>query len=344
MKLIIRRKPRSRLRLFAMVMVIGLLFTALLFSPQAIESDSYLNPLWDWNPGTPQNPLYHHMRFFDEGTIPADITNRGIQLLRAGMAFPDGRRIDASGNVIRTGANVVHPTINCACHNSNYNVNLRGNMFRGFHGYHSVLRGGVWGRNNYIAAFSLITMIANASGDTSNLVNPGLTDGAFINIVSRFTSEGIRCGGCGPGFITWENVMEINGLGVAYRAQDATGQRSFRRHFIWGIALHALTDTFEHSIIVRDYTTGAGWYMMNNANNNKDLAVSLSWNAAQAAFNEALAVVARPSGHAHRHGCYRVFLAAGNQNLFTGNFRMANLLDYAMENRAALIAANLNPA
>ena len=135
MKQITRYNFRFSLRLFAMILVATLLFVTLIFSSQAIEVDSYFNPLWDWNPGTPQNPRYHHMRFFP--TSFSGISATGMRLLRAGMAFPDGVRIDANGNVIRTGqTNTVHPTINCACR-ATHNINLRGRRFRTFHGYHT---------------------------------------------------------------------------------------------------------------------------------------------------------------------------------------------------------------
>ena len=360
-----QQKCKFVYRRLSIILTISLCSTILLFSPQAIETGFYydITPNWEWT------PPHSHMNFLPGHTAPfpyRGISERGAQLLRAGMAFPDGLRIDENWHAVREPHGLAR--LRCTCGN----MSLNGHMFRGFHGYHSVLRGGVWGRNNYVAAFSLITMIANAGGVVPAGVTHatvGLTPGAFTNIISRFrrytdiapaAAEGMRCGGCGT-FMTWENIMEMNGLLAAYRAQDAQGQRSFRRHFIWGIALHALTDTFEHSVVVRDERTISQWYMMNNANNNKSLAPELSFAAAQAAAYYALSVVARPSGHAHRHGCYRVFLRVANPlpttphidfdnppspqlNRFTGNFRMANLLDYAMENRAALIAANLNPA
>ena len=213
----------------------------------------------------------------------------------------------------------------------------------------------------------MITLIANAGGVVPANTTPatvGLTQQAFDSITSRFVEAngvptGMTCGTCEQ-FRSWNDIMEINGLGVAYRAETATGQRSFRRHFIWGIALHALTDTFEHSAVVRVSANSTQWRMLVRQNNDSSIAETERFAAAQAAVWETLHVIARPATHAHRHGCYRVFLAAAaprantphvsfnnppspQTNRFV-NFRLANLLDYAMENRAALIAANLNPA
>jgi len=358
MKQKIQQKHQSIYRLLSIALAISLLFTALIFSPQAAETD--IIPLWEWNPGTPQVPLYHHMRFFDEGVIPASISDRGIQLLRAGIAFPDGVRIDENWNVIRTGqVNTVHPDIRCDCYAAGYNINLNMGVFRLFHGYHAFMsvRGNTpseheWDRANYVSAFTLITMIANVGGDIALLrqgtgsnardLRPsdvGLSPEAFNRIIGRFQRtdgatavEGMRCGTCHT-FKTWYQIMEINGLRAAYEGHDDQGQHSFRRHFIWGIALHALTDTFEHSGVIRDLDYPAGrWHMMNSANENKDRAVELSWDAAQIAFNYALQVMVRTSGR--RYGCYRAFMFAVPE--FHEDFRLANLLDFATENSIAI--------
>ena len=346
MKQTIQQTRKLIYRIFSIALAASLLFVTLIFSPQAIETD--FRPHWAWD--ADEHDGLVHLAFFPESF--SGISATGMRLLRAGMTLPDGRRVNAAGNLLFS----VHPTIRCACLSTGHNINLRGRRFRTFHGYHThsstndLSVNNMFNRNNYISSFTLITLIANAGGVVPANTTPatvGLTQQAFDSITSRFVvangvPTGMICGTCEQ-FRSWNDIMEINGHGAAYRAQDAQGQRSFRRHFIWGIALHALTDAFEHSVVVRVSANSTQWRLLVRRGDDSSIAETERFAAAQAAFNEALIVAARPPSHAHRHGCYRVFLAAGS--LINGNsFRLANLLDYAMENRTALISAGLNPA
>jgi len=218
-------------------------------------------------------------------------------------------------------------------------------------------------------------MIANAGGDTAGLTAAavGLEQQAFFHIVRLFRRsdnnvaavDGMRCGNCGN-FLTWNQIMDLNYLGDAYR-RPGTDQFRFRRFFIWGIALHALTDTFEHSASVPfnnaqwrmiprpidpPSTTNRRWY-------DENVALVERMDAAQAAVWEALHVLARLNAdNATRpHGCCHVFLAIANPRANTPvaryygrnpnthpssgtnrfrNFRLANLMDYISENSMAL--------
>lgn len=392
--------PKTRkliYRLFSSALAISLCFSALIFSLQAIETDTYdiasfgtygsiyFEPFLSF--GGPDNTgLNNHMRFLPEpirrpGNLPPalpalpagmNFSVNDVLLLRAGMVFPDGAWVDENGVIYRVDGSVPNHTdprfrcTNPTNPNGNTNFALRDPRHRGFHGYHAIrvaAHNTRFVRNNYISAFTLITMIANAGGVIPNVshICVGLTEEAFYNITSRFVTRnnqlGVLCGRCNnpEKFLSWYEIMEMNGLRTAYEAQNAAGKLRFRRFFIWGIALHALTDVFEHSVAV---PYGIRWRMLIRPGYSQAVALGDRVAAAQAAVWEALHVLAGLNSDiaTRPHGCCHVFLAIANPrqntpsnrfyvppnplppqpNRFTGTFRLANLMDYFEENYTAL--------
>jgi|GEM_PF-2823296 len=385
-----KRKPIYRL--FSSILAVSLCFTALIFSPHAVESTYvYFDPFLDFGgPGgdgvLANIGLNNHMLLlpaisrlapnigFLYNESPAaglNFSRNEVLMLRAGMMFPDGGWIDDIGNIVRAdeepyGAKL-HENDDFHCRTddgiTHGNFALRLPRHRGFHGYHSI--GTSPSRNNYISAFALITMIANEGGVIPSVSynHVGLTEVAFNNITSRFMvsngeAQGMHCGRC-PRTLSWTQIMEMNGLLDIYTAQNAD-QFRYRRFFIWGITLHALSDTFEHSAAV-PHQAGL-WRMLIRPGYSQAIALADRMDAAQAAVWEALHVLAGLDVDGREIGCCHVFLRITNPrantpevnarnrtaphpqagvNRFTGTFRLANLMDYFEENHKALYGTSI---
>lgn len=106
-------------------------------------------------------------------------------------------------------------------------------------------------RPNYITSYRLVTKIALKNGDPSELtygVIEGQAESAFTGIKKQISLQGIMTGDKyadskpeNIGYKTWEEV-----IGSDYTGSDAR-KAKLRRIFIYGMALHAITDTFAHA-------------------------------------------------------------------------------------------------
>lgn len=106
-------------------------------------------------------------------------------------------------------------------------------------------------RPNYITSYRLVTKIALKNGDPSDLtygVIEGQAESAFNGIKNQISLQGLMTGDKyadskpeNIGYKTWEEV-----IGSDYTGSDAR-KAKLRRIFIYGMALHAITDTFAHA-------------------------------------------------------------------------------------------------
>lgn len=113
-------------------------------------------------------------------------------------------------------------------------------------------------QSNYITSYRLVTQIATKDGDTSSITHgvKGQSEEAFLGIKKQINLQGLMTGDKNAkkepekvGFITWENA-----IGTDYTGSDAR-KAKLRRIFIYGIALHSITDTFAHDAYVMDEKT-----------------------------------------------------------------------------------------
>lgn len=111
----------------------------------------------------------------------------------------------------------------------------------------SRLHGGI--QSNYITSYRLVTQIATKDGDTSGITHgvKGQSEKAFDGIKKQISLQGLMTGDKEAdskpeniGHKTWEEV-----IGSDYTGSDAR-KAKLRRIFIYGMALHAITDTFAH--------------------------------------------------------------------------------------------------
>lgn len=112
----------------------------------------------------------------------------------------------------------------------------------------SRLHGGI--KSNYITSYRLVTKIALLEGDTSNMTKGvvGQSKSAFEGIKEQISLQGLRAGdknekdlSKGTRTVSWAEAIKED-----YTGSDAR-KAKLRRIFIYGMALHAITDTFAHA-------------------------------------------------------------------------------------------------
>lgn len=106
-------------------------------------------------------------------------------------------------------------------------------------------------RPNYITSYRLVTKIALKNGDPSDLtygVIEGQAESAFTGIKKQISLQGILQGDkknqknpVPVRTVSWEEAIKSD-----YTGSDAR-KAKLRRIFIYGMALHAITDTFAHA-------------------------------------------------------------------------------------------------
>ena len=93
-----------------------------------------------------------------------------------------------------------------------------------WHGFYKKKRGANQGLNNYIASYIFITRMANQIKDGGTASKPGGLSGvahkSIVNDIAR---------------IEWEKI---------FKKKASPGQK---RAFVWGMAIHSLTDMFSHT-------------------------------------------------------------------------------------------------
>lgn len=107
--------------------------------------------------------------------------------------------------------------------------------------------------SNYITSYRLVTQIATKDGDTSTITHgvKGQPQTAYEGIIEQFSLQGIVQGKKvrknNP--LPIKNVSWAEVIGSDYTGSDAR-KAKLRRIFIYGMALHAITDTFAHDAYV----------------------------------------------------------------------------------------------
>lgn len=133
----------------------------------------------------------------------------------------------------------------------------------------SRLHGGI--QSNYITSYRLVTQIATKDGDTSGITHgvKGQSEKAFDGIKNQISLQGLMTGDKNAkkepekvGFKTWEEV-----IGSDYTGSDAR-KAKLRRIFIYGMALHAITDTFAHDAYVMSKKTNTIVRLMHDSDEN----------------------------------------------------------------------------
>lgn len=106
-------------------------------------------------------------------------------------------------------------------------------------------------KSNYITSYRFITKIATRDGDTAGITKgvTGQPDTAFRKIKEQISLNGIVEGEKDPKNYLVRNVSWEEAIGTDYSGSD-TRKAKLRRIFIYGMALHAITDTFAHDAYV----------------------------------------------------------------------------------------------
>lgn len=107
----------------------------------------------------------------------------------------------------------------------------------------SQFHGGI--RSNYITSYRFITKIATLDGDTASITK-GVTGQASTAVTAIKNEININGIGKGTDYRSWGDGDVI---GADYTGSDAR-KAKLRRIFIYGMALHAITDTFAHDAYV----------------------------------------------------------------------------------------------
>ena len=119
-----------------------------------------------------------------------------------------------------------------------------------WHGYYTYYGADV----NYIACYFFVSAIAKQAGDVSSFASvssiPGISSDCFNWIKSCFSSTGFGFGTKVP----YSTILS----NWSYSSQNTATQKNYRKAFIYGMAMHIMTDTFAHSAYAKPDSSAIG--------------------------------------------------------------------------------------
>lgn len=253
-------------------------------------------------------------KYFIENADPSsyEISNKGIQLLKAGTIFSDKGYGWNSGD------------------------------YGEFHGRFREKINGSTKEVNYIAAYELLTEIAMTGGDTSSFTvsRPDLLDDFEQRIIGSVSANGLKSSD--NTWHKWKNIIQDKSNVSGYSDEGAGAQKSYRRHFLLGIAIHTATDAFAHSAFEKlgnDANGNPQWKIIPSGSYKDDATYGATVSGEYSSRFKAAAQVAKKAIKCFANGYdfgYKQFRALTD---YDRTFRLANLLRFAKENKKSALTA-----